>query len=187
MLLFLSLIETEEERSFCEALYYRYRSAMFGLAMSYLRKEHDAEDVVQTVFCEVAAKYINKLEAYEEDARERFLLLVTKYRDLNYKKQRSRFISLDTALTDTGFVIGDIGDSDFVDAICKKAEYEELLKTIERLDPEDRAVIWMRFKLDLSSSEIADILAEKQAAIIKRLQRAKKKLASMLAWEGGAV
>lgn len=187
MLLFLSLIETEKERDFCEALYYRYRSAMLGLAMSYLKKEYDAEDIVQTVFCEVAAKYLNRLEAYEEDARERFLLLVTKYRALNYKKQRSRFISLDSSLSGTGFVTNDIGDSDFVDDICRKAEYEELIKAIDRLDPEDRAVIWMRFRLDLSSAEIADILAEKQTTIIKRLQRAKKKLASMLAWEGGAV
>ena len=187
MLLFLSLIETEEDRDFCEALYYRYRSAMFGLAMSYLKKEYDAEDIVQTVFCEVAAKYINKLEAYEEDARERFLLLVTKYRALNYKKQRSKFVSLDSSFADGGFAANDIGDGDFVDAVCRKAEYEELLKAIECLDPEDRAVIMMRFKLDLSSAEIADMLAEKQTTIIKRLQRAKRKLASMMALEGGAV
>lgn len=187
MLLFLSLIETEEDRSFCEELYFKYRGEMYYKALSYVKNHYDAEDMVQTVFCEVAAKYISKLEKFDEEARERFLLLVTKYRSLNLKKQRSRFVSLDASLTDAGFVMRDLTDDGFVEEICRKAEYAELHEAVEKLEPEDKVVLWMRFKLELSSSEIADVLGEKHQTIVKRIQRAKKKLASMLDREGGAV
>lgn len=186
MLLFLSLIETEEDRSFCEELYFKYRGEMYYKALSYVKNHYDAEDMVQTVFCEVAAKYISKLEKFDEEARERFLLLVTKYRSLNLKKRRSRFVSLDASLSDTAFAVRDLTDDEFVEEICRKAEYAELHEAVEKLDPEDKVLLWMRFKLELSSAEIADVLGEKHQTIIKRIQRAKKKLASMLDREGGA-
>ncbi len=186
MLLFLSLIETEEERVFCETLYLKYRTEMYYKALSYVKNQYDAEDTIQTVFCEVAAKYIGKLESLDEEARERFLLLVTKYRSLNLKKRRSRFVSLDASLSDTAFAVRDLTDDGFVEEICRKAEYAELNEAVEKLDPEDKVVLWMRFKLELSSAEIADVLGEKHQTIIKRIQRAKKKLASMLDREGGA-
>ena len=186
MLLFLSLIETEEERDFCEVLYNRYRFELLYKALSYLKNRSDAEDVVQIVFCEVAAKYINKLESLDEAARERFLLLITKYRALNCKKQNARFVPLDAALVDTGFAVRELTDESFIEEICRKSEYRELRSAISRIEPEDKVVLWMRFGLEFSSAEIADVLGEKQQTIIKRLQRSKKKLASYLAWEGGA-
>lgn len=186
MLLFLSLIETEEERDFCEALYFKYRSELFFTARSYLKDPFDAEDVVQIVFCEVAAKYIRKLKALDEAAQERFLLLITKYRALNCKKQKAKIVPLDTSLSDTGFTVRALADNDFLDELCRKAEYQELRDAIDKLESLEKVVLWLRFGLEFSSAEIADALGEKHQTIIKRLQRAKKRLASYLAWEGGA-
>ncbi|MBO4849003.1 MAG: sigma-70 family RNA polymerase sigma factor [Clostridia bacterium] len=186
MLLFLSLIETDEDRDFCEALYYRYRSAMLYRALFFLKNQYDAEDIVQTVFCETAAKYIEKLKGLKEDSRERFLLLVTKYRALNLLRERSKIVSLNAFAAEPGSFFDEPADHDILETICKKAEYEALNAAVEKLDPEEKAALWMRYKLELSPAETAEILGEKHQTIIKRVQRAKKKLASILDPEGGA-
>lgn len=186
MLLFLSLIETEEDREFCEALYNRYRSELFLMARSYLKDRFDTEDVVQIVFCEVAAKHIGKLKALDEAGRERFLLLIAKYRALNCKKQKTRLVSLDESNAGEGFAFRELTDEDFVDELCRRSDRQQLRDAISKLEPADKAALWLRFGLEFSSAEIADALGEKQQTVIKRLQRSKKRLASRLAWEGGA-
>lgn len=185
-MLFFSTIETEEERDLCEALYLNYRSDIFRYARTFFRQDCDAEDIVQTVFCEVAAKYIKKLQCMEEPSRKRFLMLITKYRALRQKKELDRCVSLDSPLTDTGFVREIESDVDFVDEICRRSEYEQLRAAIFKLDADDRAVLWLRFYCGFKTGEIAQMLAEKPASVTKRLQRTKKKLASMIGEEGGA-
>ena len=60
------------------------------------------------------------------------------------------------------------------------------MQAMDKLDPDDKALLWMRFGIELTTAEIADSLGEKSATITKRLQRAKKKLAAILLREGGA-
>lgn len=178
MLLFLSMIKTDEERELCEALYFEHRSAMFALAFSYLKNEYDSEDVVQTVFCEVASKYIKKLEPLDKKSRVRFLLLVTKYRALNAKERRSKLVFIEDEAAEAELT--DPTDEDLIERICRLDEYEELRRAVQRLEPEERALLWMRFGLELSSAETAQLLGEKHTTVIKRLQRAKKRIASFM-------
>ena len=185
MLLFLSMLETEEERALCEELYCNYRSDMYRLAYSFVKNQYDAEDIVQTVFCKAAEKYMGRLTGFEEAARKRFLLLVTRHRALSLLRKNAHVVSLDAALED-GAHLPELTEADFVESICRTAEYEELEKAIEKLDSDAKDVLWLRFRLELTTAEICEILNEKPATVTKRLQRAKNRLAQMLAPKGGA-
>ena len=186
MLPFLFMIDTPEESELCEALYFKHRDMMFRIARSYLRSDQDAEDVVQTVFCEVAAKYIKRLLVYNDDSRRRFLYLTAKHRALNLLRKNSPLVPFDEAYAGEADGALDYTDEEFIDAIQAKAEYARLMQAMDKLDPDDKALLWMRFGIELTTAEIADSLGEKSATITKRLQRAKKKLAAILLREGGA-
>ena len=186
MLPFLAAIETEQERALCEALYYAHRSAMFSIARSYLKNDHDAEDIVQTVFCEVADKYIGKLIGRTDAEQRRFLFIMAKHRSLNLIKKNSPVVSLDDGLLGSGDPALVCTDEAFIEALDTKAIYNRVVEAIKKLAADDSALLWLRFGLDFGAAEIADSLSEKRETITKRLQRAKRRLLSMLETEGGA-
>lgn len=186
MLMFLSLIETEEERALCERLYYDNRAAMFAIAKTYLRNDQDAEDVVHTVFCELADRSIGKLVSRTDEECRRFLFVATKYRAINLIKKNSRVVSLDAAGMEAGNGALEYTDEAFIERLYAKALYQKVVDAIKRMMPEEGELLWMRFGLELETAEIAGTLNEKPATITKRLQRAKKKLVSLLDAEGGA-
>ena len=73
-----------------------------------------------------------------------------------------------------------------VDEVIVTVPEMEVVDAIKRMMPEEGELLWMRFGLELETAEIAGTLNEKPATITKRLQRAKKKLVSLLDAEGGA-
>ena len=50
MLIYLQAIESEEERSKFEQLYFQYRGLMYHVAMRILNNPHSAEDAVHQAF-----------------------------------------------------------------------------------------------------------------------------------------
>ena len=50
---YVSLVETEEEKSLVEALYIKYEQDMYNVAFSILHNNYDAEDAVQEAFLRV--------------------------------------------------------------------------------------------------------------------------------------
>lgn len=58
MLIYLQMIESEEDRSKFEQLYLKYRSLMLRVAMRILHNEQDAEDAVHQAFLSI----LNNLE-----------------------------------------------------------------------------------------------------------------------------
>ncbi len=59
MLFYLSLLDTEEEKSKFEQLYYQYRKLMYLCAWEVLRDEQLAEDAVHEAFIKLT-KYLKK-------------------------------------------------------------------------------------------------------------------------------
>lgn len=184
MLIFLSILDSEEERELLESLYLEHRSAMFALARKYLENDYDAEDVVQTVFLEAAQKHMNALKARADDARKRFLMLAVKYRSIDLLRKRGNTLPLeDETLAYFG---ADIPDDELVETVCRNVAAEQLKKAVASLDPKFKEALWLKLSYDLTAAEIAELLGEKTSTIEKRLLNGKKKLKAVLGPEGGA-
>ena len=61
MLIYLMMIESPEDSSKFEMIYYQYRALMYHIAYKILNNEHDAEDAVHSAFVKVAEN-ISKIE-----------------------------------------------------------------------------------------------------------------------------
>ena len=58
MIIYLSMIDTPEDRSKFERLYIEYRDVMYHVAYKILNNEQDAEDAVHQAFVKIAEKFL---------------------------------------------------------------------------------------------------------------------------------
>ena len=87
MLIYLQMIESEEEQSKFKAIYEKYKDLMFYVANDILHNEHDAEDAVQ----ETLLRYLQRSPEFENEEHEKAWLIkvaVNQCRDiLRYKRR----------------------------------------------------------------------------------------------------
>ncbi len=182
---YLSLIDNENDRKLFEIIYYSHRKQMLTLAMSILKNEDDAEDLVHDVFCVIAEKHIHILQTIKnEQDLKNYLLKATKNRALNMKRDKKYHIPLNEGeeILNTE---ESLNDNSFLDTICDKMTYQELVQAIRNLDKKYEEVLYLHFVIELSVPEVADFLNRNIHTVKKQLNRGKKMLIENLTVSGG--
>lgn len=186
LIIYLGLIDDEQQRIKFEEIYTTYRMQMIHLAKSYFENESDAEDVVHDVFVRIATKHMKFIQGLDnpEDIRN-YLLKATKNTALNELKRKGRAnISIeDIAESDLdGFP--DLTDDAFIETICTKAEYESVVQELLSMEEPYRDIMYYHFVLDLTVPEAAKLLGRNITTAKKQLVRGKKLLLCKLEIRG---
>ena len=167
MLVYLQMIETEEDSSKFEAIYREYRDLLLFLADRRLRNPQDAEDAVHEVFVKLAEN-IRRIEPVSARTKRLVtVMLENTMTDLLRRKSRHP----DTELADEPEQPG------------PEEEGSLLEDCILRLPERQRAVIWLKYDQGHSLREVAKLLGISLANAQKLDQRAKKKLEAYY-WKG---
>lgn len=165
MLFYIMLLDTEEERSFFEELYYEYRQGMYGLAYSILVDSHAAEDAVHTVFLRLI-KHIEKVEKLDKEKQKSYLLTAVKHAALDIKRKQKRHAEIsmeevpENLLADSGMEFWE----------------KELVISILKLPVIYREILQYKYAVGIENKQIADMLGISESTVRKRLERAKKML-----------
>lgn len=182
---YLSLIDNENDRKLFEKIYYSHRKQMLTLALSILENEDDAEDLVHDVFCAIAEKHMETLQNIKnEQDMKNYLLKATKNSALNKKRDTKHHISLHESET----ILNkeeDLNDNSFLDSICDKLTYQELIGAIRSLDKKYEEVLYLHFVIELPVPEVADYLNKNIHTVKKQLVRGKMLLLKKLSINGG--
>ena len=170
MLIYMTLIDSEEEQSKFEQIYQKYKGLLFYVANEILNNEYDAEDAVHQAFIKIA-KNMKKIGEVECPKTKGFIVTIVENKaiDLYRKKKQQSEIELFEEVR--GIPVEYSGD-------------EGLVKCILELDARYREVILLKYHYSYSSREIAQILEISEANVIKLDQRAKKKLKLLCEEEG---
>ena len=72
-----------------------------------------------------------------------------------------------------------------IDELLAKEQSSELAAVMDRLSPEHRTILLLRYFGDLSYQEVADVLQVKIGTVMSRLSRAKARLHDLLSEEQG--
>lgn len=175
LLFYLSLIENEEDRSKFEKLYYDYRKLMKHIATEMLHDEFLAEDAVHEAFIKLT-RHIKGVDESDSHKTKAFIVIIIKSVCLDMLRKDKQ---------DKSFGLEEIDRMGYVDDDSfKKIEVEDVYSVISSLSDTYREIIELKVVHDLSDKEIADVLSISNAAVRKRLQRAREILKNKLAKRG---
>lgn len=183
--LYFTFIDEEKDQSRFEEIYFAYRKQMVMVALSVVHSETDAEDVVHEVFLNIAMKHMNTIDNITEDSILRnYLLKATKNTAINWLKKYKHIIYMEPEV-ELPQVMTDVADHQFIEFICKKMEYENVVNAIKFLEGKYRDAIYYHFVLEIPVPQVADLLGQSISATKKQLVRGKKKLLTLLEKRGG--
>lgn len=172
LLTYLSIVETPEERSLFEQIYYTYRKQMFFVANGILDNEILAEDALQEAFMGIA-KQITLFRDMPENNRKAYVLTAAKNAAINIGKQEQRVNQLRTSFDEAYFV-------SYQDQVLDKQIYRETYQTlfavISKLPTFERDILMLKYANNMNCAQIAIALGKKPSTIRKELSRARKAL-----------
>lgn len=172
MLVYLQMIETDEDSSKFENLYREYRNLMFYLASKRLQNTEDAEDAVHQAFVRIAEK-IQIIEPVCPKTR-RLVVIMIENIVTDMLRERNRHITVEYAEEQYASPAADNDDN-------------LLASCIQKLPEKQRAVIWLKYEYGYSLREIAAMLGISLVYAQKLDQRAKKKLEELYREGGGSL
>ena len=175
LLFYLSLIETEEDKSKFERLYNEYKKLMKYIAKDMLRDEYLAEDAVHEAFIKLT-RYINGVNESDSHKTKAFIVIIIKSvcLDMIRKDKHDKAFGLDE-IDNMGYASNDS---------FRNVELQAVYEAIESLSDKYREIIELKVYHNLSDKEISDVLCITNATVRKRLQRARAILRKKLAERG---
>ena len=178
LLFYLSLLETQEEKSKMENLYYTYRGLMLKVAYDILRDFELANDALHTSFLKIV-NHLDKIEEISCPKTKVYMDIVVENVSKNmYNKRKKRYeVPLEQVENEIAESI-DIGE-----AVEDKMTVEYIYKLIKLLPPMYSEILTLKYTSELTDKQISEILGISTAATRKRLERARKKLIELMNME----
>ena len=171
MLVFTQMPETADERLKMEEIFHTYGNLMFHVANKILNNDHDAEDAVQQALFTIYQNLENFSEIKCPKSRSFIVTIVErKAIDLYRTKQRNAVIPFEEEFIH-------VPAASVMSAV---AERTDLAKTMAMLPTRYRELLFLKYDNGYSEREIAIMYSMTEANVKKTIQRAKKKLESIL-------
>ena len=170
MLIYLQMIETQQDKGKFEKLYHAYRGLMFGVANRILRNEKDAEDAVHEAFVSIA-KNFEKISEPECPKTRAYVVIVVERKaiDLYRRKHRRSHVPF---------------DEDTLGLEIDYAQAHTIAKCFAMLPIRYRHVLSLKYRYGYNDREIAKLLNLTVSNTTKLIQRAKAKLGAICREEG---
>ena len=141
MIVYLQMIEANEDKSKFEEIYQEYRNLMYYVAYKRMQHEQDAEDVVHHVFVKIAEN-IKHIEPVSPKTKQLIVTMVdNRATDVFRVRGKHPVVMYDDELKNSP-VIGNEGEDLLTECILKLPEQQ-------------RMVIWMKYRQGYSLREIA--------------------------------
>lgn len=173
MLIYIQMIESEEDKSKFEQLYLKYRWLMYSVAKSILNNEHDAEDAVHQAFLSILVN-LQKIHKADCPETKSYIVIITERKAIDILRARKHITSLEFEEELSGIEITLPIDGGLADAIA-------------RLPARYREVILLRYAYGYTTKEIGKMLGRSQETVQRLLYRAKAALQNQLEKDGAVL
>ena len=169
--LYLSVLETQEDKDLFEEIYNLYKGSMGKLAFSILHNKFDTEDAVNDAFLCIANNFAKIKSLSCQDLKSYLIIIIrnASFKIYNSNKKRSEY---NESIEDKEIPV----NVDFYD----KMEYDSLIGIMNELPVIYRDILFLYYRDELSTKEIAKLLGISENAVYKRIERSKKILADTL-------
>lgn len=173
MIIFLSMLETDEDRKLFMELYSQYGDVMLRVAKKFFPNDmYTAEDAVQNAWMRVVDNF-SKILAVPSKKRGAYLVIIVKNESISILRKDKQDMSLDDDLVGV-----------FTEAFDDNTK--SIIEIIQAMPDTYRAVLEMRFVEECSTKEIAKALSLKETTVDVRIHRGRALLIKKLMEEGYA-
>lgn len=176
----MAMIDAPEEKADFESLYRSYKGRLFALAYRILGNHHDAEEAVSQAFFTVARSF-SRIAPLGAAQREAYLKIVTRNAAIDLYRREKRDLSFPLEEMDELSAVSD----DVSDEVLSRMDYERVVEAIRALPERYAEPLYLFHVRELSVREIAAALHEREEAVKKQLQRARRKLRQLLEEKDG--
>jgi len=160
-----------------EVLLKHYEARVFDLILRIVNNYEDAKDLLQDTF----VKAIVNIRRYDTNYDfGRWLMCIAARTSFDFlrKKKRLRTVDLEVADHEESTL-----NPSFEPQLESKINHEMIIRCIESLDPRYRAVLLLRYRDDLSYTEISQALGVPVGSVKVLLHRAHQRLREVIAKE----
>ena len=171
--MYLSMVETEEQRGMVERLYIDQKQTMYHTAFAILKNKQDAEDAVHEAFLRIITN-IDKLSDIGSEKIKSFVIIVVKNIAIDIYRKRQKNVIVD---------VPEDGDDDISEVerkVLESSEYDILNKVVGMLPETQRNVLILKYYHDMTTADISAMLGVTASAVRTRICRAERKLAKLL-------
>lgn len=168
--IYLSMLETNEEKNQFEQLYIKYKQDMYAVAYGILKNKEDAEDAVHQSFLKIADNFSKVLQIPCHELKA-YIVIICRNTAINIYRQNQNRAKHSTELFETEIVD---------ESYFEKQNYDELLLAIKQLPQIYKDVIYLYFLQEFSAKETATQLEISSELVRQRALRAKKMLKDIL-------
>ena len=165
--IYLSLLDTPEDKDKLRAIYEKYHDLMMGVAFKVLGNEHDAQDAVHQAFLTLI-KNLEKISRVDCLETRRFCVIITRSRCLDMLRLRKRAFSTEKLESVEDDSTGLIDDRSLFDA------ENDLQRALQKVSERYREVLYWRYVDGYKTKDIARMLGVKEKAAQKLIWRAKE-------------
>ncbi len=182
----LATLETEEQRSFVEEIYYRYHQKMLNICMGILKNRDDAMDALSDTFVQIAT-HIERFMRFEGDELYGFVAVTAKHMALKLYDKKKRRQQHETTLTydneEGTQVLWDIPDpsADAEQLLLDKEFVSDLKTMLQTLSDVQQTVLMYKYLYQLSNTEIAELMDLNRATVNSHVHRARQRLQQLMA------
>ena len=172
---YLSLIETEEDKSLFAKIYEEHRQNMFKYAMQFVKDEGNAEDIVHEVFLFIVKSGVGKIRDVEKEGNLwAYLSAAVRNQSYTFLKKQNNVEMLEPEVSEY------IGSIHTGDQTSQDSDYAYLVDTIRSLKPTYADVLYYALVQEMPSDKIAKLLRLTPATVRKRISRGKEILQARL-------
>lgn len=167
MLIYLNLIETEEEKNKFEQIYHMYRNIMFYVAKNILKDDYLSEDAVHNAFINIAENMKNISDVHSKRTKS-YVVIIVRNISLNMLKKQKLIVELDEFIE----IEGD--DHNLEDEVLAKLSFDFIVDEIMKMPLIYKDVLYLSYVEDLRTLEISKLINVSNETVKKRLQRGRR-------------
>lgn len=172
--IYLTLIDTDEEKQKFIVFYEQYRKLMFYIAKEILKEDQLSEDAVQEAFLRIA-KNFHKIGSVTSHKTKAFAVIITRNAAIDVYNKEKKIVEINQYLSESI-------ETD-CESFTENTSYEKLLGYILELPEIYRDVLYLNLVYDYQFNEIANLLGISAENARKRAQRGKRILQEKISEE----
>lgn len=181
MIIYLSLLETDEEKKSFEKIYEENYLKMYHIALGIFKNQHDAENAVHESFLSIAEKYkIYSTLTCSEMTGLCVTIVKNKSIDSIRKRNHMSEAEIEKLVLSDGYI-----DRLPEDSYERKENAKLIQKALSELPEILKETLVLRYYYNYSYHQIASIMGVNEKAVEVRLYRGKKKMKEIIDEENG--